>query len=63
MLKLNKKTKNWTIAILFTASLIWLEAIVGKWFVGLFGLEITLLEAIVIAIIANFAVGFAKVKK
>lgn len=48
----------WISAIIVTFFLIWGEALIGKWLISLINVKITMREAIISAIIANFALGF-----
>lgn len=48
----------WISAIIVTFFLIWGEALIGKLLVGFIGLKITMREAIISAILANFIFGF-----
>jgi len=50
--------KIWLTATIFTVFLIYIEAVIGKWFVSLLlGIDIGLFEAIIITIITNLIVG------
>jgi len=62
MQKVNK-TKIWITAIIFTACLYWLEAYFGKMIVGWVGIDISLLQALVITTIINFFIGFFNIFK
>jgi len=60
----NKRAiKIWISAIFITGAIILIQAIIGKWIVKFIGIELSMLEAIIAVIIANFIAGFLKIVK
>lgn len=57
-MKNKQKIKIYLTAVLFTFCLLWLEGFIGKIVCGLVGLNITMTQAIVIAGLVNFIIGF-----
>jgi hypothetical protein len=54
------KTKVWITAIFITIALVMITAYAMRWIIGLFNVNITLWQAVVITIIINLIIGFIK---
>ncbi|NCD40568.1 MAG: hypothetical protein EOL88_00600 [Bacteroidia bacterium] len=52
--------KIWVTAIFITIGIVWIEASIGKWFLSLLGIELSMGEAIVVVVLTNFLYGVIK---